>query len=44
MRRPQHPDIFRGLSGKPWSLAILIDTGASSLRKAPQQSCLPQRP
>ena len=42
--RPQVPEIFTGLSDRPCSFAILMDTGWNPLKKEEQQNGLPQIP
>ena len=44
MSRPHAPEIFTGLSERPCSFAILIETGWNPLRNEAQQNGRPQMP
>ena len=44
MSRPQAPEIFVGLRDRPWSLAMLMETGWKFSKKVLQHRGQPQMP
>ena len=44
IKRPHKPEILVGFKDKPWSLAILIETGIKSPKKVEQHNGRPHGP